>query len=142
MPRLSLPKSALIRKPGEYRLIYAEGRRVRGDNFALVYRLVAPGAGARLGISVSGCKSAVRRNRIKRIVRELFRQSRHRLDPALELIFTVRRGFGLDSPAALAAALIRPLRGRVELAGLAAVAAGGADLAAAGAGPALGSVAC
>lgn len=130
MASFTLPKSALIRKPDEYRRIYAQGRRVRGDNFALVYQLAAgetgasgtAGAagptGARLGISVSGVKSAVRRNRIKRIIRELFRLSRPALPPSLELVFTVRKGFKPDSPAAVAAALRLPTTGRPELHGL------------------------
>ncbi|ADH87218.1 ribonuclease P protein component [Desulfurivibrio alkaliphilus] len=118
MASYTLPKSALIRKPGEYRRIYAQGRRVRGDSFALVYREADHAVGPRLGISVSGVKSAVRRNRIKRIIRELFRLNRTELSPSLELVFTVRRGFRPDSPAAVAAALRRPTAGRRELAGL------------------------
>ncbi|MDF1614258.1 ribonuclease P protein component [Desulfurivibrio dismutans] len=118
MASCTLPKSALIRKPGEYRRIYAQGRRVRGDSFALVYRMATSTVGARLGISVSGVKSAVRRNRIKRIIRELFRLNRPELHPSLELVFTVRRDFKPGSPAAVAAALRRPITGRQELAGL------------------------
>jgi len=122
MKRFGLPKTALIRKPGEYQRIYARGRRVRGDNFALVYRLAetAPAGveGARLGISVSGVKSAVRRNRIKRIVREYFRLHRAAMHSALEMIFTVRRDFALSSPAEIATALSRVTKGRAELVGL------------------------
>lgn len=119
MERLTLPKSALIRKPDEYRKIYAAGRRVRGDNFALVYRLVESAHGARLGISVSGVKSAVRRNRIKRIIREFFRLRRPGLNSSLEVVFTVRKGFLPNSPAEICSALSPSLRGRHELAGLA-----------------------
>jgi putative membrane protein insertion efficiency factor/ribonuclease P protein component len=120
MACLTLPKTALIRKPDEYRRIYARGRRVRGDNFALVYLLTPAAGGARLGISISGVRSAVRRNRIKRIIREFFRLRRPGLNPALELVFTVRKGFQPDSPAAIAAALAPLTAGRPELAGLAA----------------------
>ncbi|MDZ7640589.1 MAG: ribonuclease P protein component [Desulfurivibrio sp.] len=124
MKNLGLPKSALIRKSDEYRRLYRQGRRVRGDNFALVYRLAeqrppAEATGPRLGISVSGVRSAVRRNRLKRLIREFFRLRRPQLDPQLELVFTVRRDFKPDSPAAIAAALRRPITGRRELAGLA-----------------------
>ncbi len=118
MKRLGLPKTALIRKPGEYQRIYAQGRRVRGDNFALVYQLGAGAVGARLGISVSGVKSAVRRNRIKRTIREFFRLQRGALNPALEVVFTVRRDFSLSSPAEIAAACGRITANRAELAGL------------------------
>ena len=118
MKRLGLPKTALIRKPGEYQRIYAQGRRVRGDNFALVYRLAPGGEGTRLGISVSGVKSAVRRNRIKRIIREFFRLQRADLPPDLEMVFTVRRDFALASPAQIAAVCGRISAGRPELAGM------------------------
>lgn len=116
--RLRLPKAALIRRSGEYQRIYAQGRRVRGDGFALVYQLTSSVDGARLGISVSGIKSAVRRNRIKRIIREFFRLRRPLINPNLELIFTVCKGFTPDTPSAVAAALRRPTQGRLALAGL------------------------
>ena len=71
----SLPKKSLLRKPWQYRRVYAAGRRVYGPGVTLVF---APNGldEDRLGISVSGVKLATRRNRIKRLLREFFRHER------------------------------------------------------------------
>lgn len=109
---LTLPKAGLLRQPAEYRQVYEQGKRLRGDGFTLIYRL-APGAERpRLGISVHGVGSAVRRNRIKRILREFFRLQQHRITPAVEMVFTVRSNFRLDSPREIAEAVERLAAGR------------------------------
>jgi ribonuclease P protein component len=94
--------------------VYARGKRLRGDQFSLVYLPNQLGEN-RLGISVHGEKSAVRRNRIKRIIREFFRQHRSftewgkagskRPDSGLDVVFAIRRGFSLESPQAIEKAL-------------------------------------
>lgn len=104
MKALSLPKAVLIRSPQEYREIYRKGKRLRGEQFGIVW-LPTAGAEARLGISIHGVKQAVRRNRIKRIIREFFRLNRQSIAPAVDLIVTVRDGFSLDSPVAVAEAV-------------------------------------
>lgn len=102
MKSRSLPKTVLIRKPWEYRETYSKGQRLRGDHFSLVWRYNGQQE-ARLGISIHGVKQAVRRNRIKRIIREFFRLHRQLIAPPVDLVFTVRDGFAPDSPAAVAA---------------------------------------
>lgn len=52
---------------------------------------------SRLGISVHGVKRAVRRNRIKRIIREFFRHNREFMSPPADVVFAVREGFEPDS---------------------------------------------
>lgn len=101
MKPLSLPATVLIRKPWEYREIYSKGQRLRGNQCSIIWLPNGTGE-ARLGISVHGVKSAVRRNRIKRIIREFFRLNRHSISPAVDLVFAVRDGFEPDSPAAVA----------------------------------------
>lgn len=108
MKSRSLPKSACIRKPWEYRDIYSKGQRLRGDHFSLIWRDNGQDE-ARLGISIHGVRPAVRRNRIKRIIREFFRLHRQLIAPPVDLVFTVRDGFVPDSPAAVAAAVRRVL---------------------------------
>lgn len=53
---------------------------------------------SRLGISVHGVRHAVKRNRIKRIIREFFRLNRTALPAATDMVFTVREGFTPNSP--------------------------------------------
>lgn len=114
MKSCTLPKSSLLRKPAEYRLVYKQGSRIHGDHFSLIF---TPNGQAenRLGISIhSQLKGAVRRNRIKRVIREFYRLNRTFLQqeglrtgtgPAMDIIFTVRKGFCLDSPAAIGQAV-------------------------------------
>ena len=78
--RLGHPKSRRLRVRREFLAAQASGMRVHTPHFLLV---VAPGpqpdAAARLGITVTRkVGDAVHRNRVKRVVREVFR-----LDPAL-----------------------------------------------------------
>jgi ribonuclease P protein component len=70
------PRAARLRKRFQFRFVRDRGRRVHTTSFLL---LVAPSEvpGTRLGITVSRqVGHAVRRNRIKRLVRETFRQHR------------------------------------------------------------------
>ena len=61
---------------------------------------------ARLGVSV-GRKhgNAVRRNRIKRVFREAFRQSRHLLPPGRDYVLVPKRGAGPYTTVAVRTAL-------------------------------------
>jgi len=81
-------------------MVYEQGKRVRGPQLTIIH-LPNGGEGNRLGISIHGVKSAVRRNRIKRIIREYFRLNRHFLSPSADIVFAVRSGFTPDSPAAI-----------------------------------------
>lgn len=95
MSAFSLPKSSLLRKTGEFNLVYRQGRRLRGPGFLLVC-CGSGQPGSRLGISVpakTGC--AVRRNRIKRIVRETFRLHRDIFPSSSDIVFAVRPEFSL-----------------------------------------------
>jgi len=96
MKPLALPKSLLLRKPWEYRKVYEGGKRVRGARLTIIH--LANGTTVnRLGISIHGIKSAVRRNRIKRVLREYFRLNREFIHPSADVVFAVRDGFSPDS---------------------------------------------
>ncbi len=100
----ALPKAMLLVTPWQYRLVYDQGKRVRGQNFTLIH---VPNsiAGNRLGISIHGVRQAVRRNRIKRIIREFFRHNRDFIEPFSDVVFAVRPGFVPNSPQEVAAAV-------------------------------------
>lgn len=104
MKAQSLPKARLLVKPWQYRLVYEQGKRVRGHNFSLIY-LPNSTAGNRLGISIHGVRQAVQRNRLKRIIREFFRHNQAFMEPFSDVVFAVRPGFVPDSPREVASAV-------------------------------------
>ena len=75
-PSFRLPRSARLRSARDFRRAYARGRRLRGKHLIVVAcRRREPGH--RLGLSVSKEHGrAVRRNKIKRVLREAFRLTR------------------------------------------------------------------
>lgn len=81
-----------VRKRSEYRLVQSAGQRVHSPRF--VWLLLANGrAHPRLGITVTKkVASAVGRNRIKRVVREVFRHHRDQLPPGVDLVAIAKRG--------------------------------------------------
>lgn len=86
-----------MRKRFEYRRVQSRGRRVHSSHFVW---LVADGAQtqARLGITVTKkVASAVGRNRIKRVVREVFRTHRDVLPQGIALVVIAKRqAVGID----------------------------------------------
>ncbi len=76
-----LPKQSRLRKPGEFRRVYAEGKRFEG-RLMTVFIVPSKSEFQRLGITASkkAVGNAVQRNRAKRLLREAFRLSRAELD--------------------------------------------------------------
>ncbi len=104
MKAQALPKAMLLVKPWQYRMVYEQGKRVRGQNFSLIY-VPNSTAGNRLGISIHGVRQAVQRNRLKRIIREFFRHHRDFIEPFSDVVFAVRSGFVPNSPREVEAAV-------------------------------------
>lgn len=98
LKKFGLPKSHFVRKGWEYEIIYKKGKRLRGNGYILIYLKNNLGYN-RLGISIhKRIKGAVKRNRIKRIIRESFRLSRHSYPAESDMVIAVRPGFALKSP--------------------------------------------
>jgi len=109
LKQLGLPKRSLVRKGWEYQAIYKKGKRFKGNNFTLIVAENNLGYN-RLGISIhSQIKGAVKRNRIKRIIRESFRLARESYPLESDIVVTVRPGFSLNSPEAMTEAVSRLL---------------------------------
>ncbi len=79
------PKSARILKSGHFRHILKTGRRISGEWIAVDFRM-GRSFSPRLGITVSKrYGKAHERNRLKRLVRESFREKYADLPSSLEL---------------------------------------------------------
>jgi ribonuclease P protein component len=90
-----------VRKDWEYKQVYGQGIRLHGKGFSLIHCPNTLGRN-RLGISISGkIKGSVKRNRMKRIIRESFRLNRQIYPQDADIVFTVRPDFVLNSPSAI-----------------------------------------
>jgi ribonuclease P protein component len=70
--------------------VQREGKRVHTPHFVI---MVLPAASQRLGITVTRkTAGAVGRNRVKRLVREVFRRERILFPPSAELVLLARAG--------------------------------------------------
>ena len=86
------PRNERIVRGAEYRSIYSSGTKLHSERFVLFSRengLAHP----RLGVTVSRkVGGAVVRNRIKRLVREVFRKSKAEIPCHLDLVLNAKRG--------------------------------------------------
>lgn len=91
-PKSRFPRQFRIKTNEEFQQLYRDARRFKGPFFtllAITNNLTYP----RLGVSISkkNIRSAVARNRIKRVVRESFRQRQHNLQN-LDIVVIAHRG--------------------------------------------------
>ncbi|MCU7935978.1 MAG: ribonuclease P protein component [Candidatus Thiodiazotropha sp. (ex Dulcina madagascariensis)] len=91
-PEEAFPPSRRLLKPDEYRRVFDNGRRSVDKQFLVLGRPNHLDC-ARLGLAVSkkNCRLAVDRNRIKRLIRESFRQNQALLK-GLDLVVVARKG--------------------------------------------------
>ena len=84
------PKTERIRKRAEYLRIQGQGRKFYTASL-IAFTVWSEGMPLRLGITVSkrvGC--AVVRTRVKRLLREVFRQTKDRLPQGLQLVVVAK----------------------------------------------------
>lgn len=116
MKGFGLSRESLLRKPHEYSRVYRKGSRLKGEGFSLIY-LANDLSYSRLGISVHRLvRGAVRRNRIKRIVRELFRLHRELFPGSSDIVFTVSPDFALTGPDAVRDVLAGLMQSKLSVA--------------------------
>ncbi|MBI4633912.1 MAG: ribonuclease P protein component [Deltaproteobacteria bacterium] len=86
MEKENFRKDERIRKRGEFLIIYKRGVRRHSENFTVIV-FKNRGENKRLGIAVSKkVGDAVKRNRIKRLVREFFRLNKHRFPSSQDIV--------------------------------------------------------
>lgn len=87
-----LRKEQKLRTPQEFERVY-DTKQKAGDDALLVFAARSPTGVTRFGLSVSRKHgNAVRRARLKRLLREAFRLSQHDLPVGLDLILIPRQG--------------------------------------------------
>jgi ribonuclease P protein component len=88
------PKTARLTKRSEFLDLFRKGRKVHTAHF--VFFSKARGSGdSRLGVTVSTkVGNAVVRNRIKRLLREFFRQRRHTLFSSSDIVIVAKKDAG------------------------------------------------
>lgn len=93
-----LLKTSLLRKGWEFDKVYSRGKRLHGNGYTLIC-LDNGSTVNRLGISVHRkIRGAVKRNRIKRIIRESFRLQRKQYPYGADIVFAVRSEFSCKHP--------------------------------------------
>ena len=114
--RSTFGRAERMTRASEIRGLWRDGRKIEGAGMAVYVRPQSAGAAAavsRLGVSVpKKIGGAVRRNRVKRLVREAWRTGRAKMAAPADVLVVVRGGSarwkGLqDASGALTAALFR-----------------------------------
>ncbi|HWW19780.1 MAG TPA: ribonuclease P protein component [Steroidobacteraceae bacterium] len=103
--RFTLPAIRRMRRPAEFKRIYASGRRFSNEFFTANAQ-VNDLTWARLGMSIAAriLRRAVDRNRIRRLIRESFRMHQQQL-PSLDIVIGARAAAGTADRVRLRAAL-------------------------------------
>ena len=90
--RYGFPRSRRLLRPIEYQRVYAT-KQVFIDRELIVHAAPNGRRPTRLGLAISRkIGGAVRRNRIKRLMREAFRLNQHRFADGLDLVVIPRKG--------------------------------------------------
>jgi ribonuclease P protein component len=86
------PKQRRLRKRREFVGVQQRGRKIHLDDVLVLYTFTARGRPSRLGVTVSRkVGNAVHRNRVKRLVREVWRRSQRFLPEGYDMVIIAKR---------------------------------------------------
>ncbi|HOD35017.1 MAG TPA: ribonuclease P protein component [Syntrophales bacterium] len=93
MESITFRKNERIRKRSDYTTLHRQGKRVHAEHFTLILKKNPLGC-RRLGVT-TGKKvgNSVKRNRMKRLLREFFRLNKEKLPDSHDLWIIVRKDF-------------------------------------------------
>ena len=101
------PRSCRLTTRRQFLTVYAEGRRVASKSFTF-FGLPNSAGTCRLGITVTRkVGGAVRRNRIKRRLRDVFRRNLTRLSPHVDLVVNAHASIDVSDADAIEAEFLR-----------------------------------
>ena len=87
-----LRKGDRLKRRPDFRRVQDSGQRVHTRHFLLVLA-VSPRASGRVGVTVTRkVGNAVERNRVKRVVREVYRRHRGWFPDGVDVVFIAKRG--------------------------------------------------
>jgi len=88
-----LPRERRLRKRPEFLSVQARGKRVHTPHFVVIVSPRAGGGETRLGVTVTKrVAGAVGRNRVKRMVREVFRRHRSHFPGGCDVVIIAKSG--------------------------------------------------
>jgi ribonuclease P protein component len=88
----SFRKYERIRQKNDFERVYKQGKKVVSSSFVLYIDSDSKRQYRRLGITASKkIGNAVKRNRCKRLVRELFRRNKKKFPPGSDVIVIIKR---------------------------------------------------
>jgi ribonuclease P protein component len=113
-PNERFPSTVRLRKRSEFLEVQSRGARLHTPHFVLLVLRTEPQTGQLFGVTATRkLGGAVMRNRVKRVLREVFRRNRELFPPDCRLVAVARAGAaGLDYAAARAE--IAEARGALE----------------------------
>ena len=113
--RYTLAKSERIRRRSEFKALFESGKRIHSEHLTVIHCGNTSGV-RRLGLVVGkrAAKTAVRRNRMKRLLREFFRLNKHRLPASQDILIVARKDFSSMKRQDLCRELEKVLAGRMK----------------------------
>jgi ribonuclease P protein component len=113
--RYAFKKNERLRRRIEFSALFKSGKRIHSEYLTVILSTNTSDV-RRLGLVVGKKvrKEAVRRNRMKRLLREFFRLNKHRLSASQDILIVARKDFSFMKYRDLCSALEEVLAGRMK----------------------------